>query len=229
MILVVLASVCCLIVLTIIAALLWALRRGYRRLRVLSAFAQSSGKGYRTLDSADVLVCCVGLWRPEILVSRGLIGQLKPEELAIVLAHEQAHAERFDNLRALLLRWLTVFWPASLAQSVRSDSRADAEQACDLAAARVAAEPEHVVSVIRKLAGLSSGTTRVAGYRSVGFDCDDAATRISAFEQRSAPGGSSPDSWSKAFISLSLTWCVQIFLLTALCHLMIESLAAIVA
>jgi len=227
--LIVLASVCCLIVLTILAALLWALRRGYRRLRVLSAFAHSSGKGYRTLDSVDVLVCCVGLWRPEILVSRGLIDQLKPDELAVVLAHEQAHAERFDNLRGLLLRWFTVFWPLRLAQCVRSDSRADAEQACDLAAAQAATESVCVVSVIRKLASLSSGTTRVAGHRSVGFDCDDAATRISAFERRSTPGASSPGGWSKAFVCLSLTWCLQVSLLTAACHLLIESLAAMIA
>lgn len=226
--LIVLASVACLIVLTILAALLWALRRGYRRLRILSAFAHSSGKGYRTLDSAEVLVCCVGLWRPQILVSRGLLEQLAPDELAIVLAHEQAHAERYDNMRALLLRWLTVFWPLGLAQSVRSDSRADAEQACDLAAAQAAVGTVGVVSVIRKLAGLSSGTTKVAGYRSVGFDCDDATTRIGAFENRGC-GDASSGGWGKAFICLSLTWCIQVCLLTAVCHLLIESLAAIVA
>lgn len=228
-ILLIVASVCCLIVLMILAAVLWALRRGYRRLRVLKAFAHSSGNGYRTLDSADVLVCCVGLWRPGILVSRGLLDQLQPDELAIVLAHEQAHVERLDNLRALLLRWSTVFWPVPIAQRVRRDSRVDAEQACDLAAARAVGGPLSVISMIRKLADLPFGTSRVERYRSVGFDSDDAATRISALQNSGRVEQLSADQLCRVFVYLSLTWCMQIFLLTAVCHLVIEWLGSVAA
>lgn len=223
-----LASVSSLIGLLLLAVLFWALRRGQRRLRMLSALTHGSIKGYRTLDSADVLVCCMGLWRPQILLSRGLIDQLQPDELAIVLAHERAHAERLDNLRALLLRWLTVFWPTSLNQQVRSDSRADAEQACDLAAARAVAGPLRVAAVIRKLSELSSGTTRIPGYRSIGFDCDDAATRMTVLDRGCKFDEPPLGGLCKAFACLSLSWCLQIYLLTAVSHQMIEWLGSVV-
>lgn len=223
-----LASFASFIVLLMLAILLWALHWGHRRLRVLSAFSHRSGKGYRTLDSTDLLVCCAGLWRPKILVSQGLLDRLQPEELSIVLAHELAHAKRLDNLRALLQRWLTVFWPAPLNQILHSDSRADAEQACDLAAARAVVDPMRVASVIRKLSNFSSGTIRIQESRSVGFDCDDAATRITVLERGINANEPLSSGWFEAFFGLAVSWCMQICLLTAASHLMIEWVGSLV-
>lgn len=223
-----LAVVSSLSVLALLGVLFWAVHRGQRKLRLLSAFTRSSGKGYSTLDSADVLVCCVGLWRPQILLSRGLLEQLHLKELEVVLAHERAHAQRHDNIRALLLGWLVVFWPASLAERVRRDSRADAEQACDLAAARTSASPMRVAAVIRRLSALSSGSTKVQGHRSVGFDCDDAETRIAVLEGGNTTAISPQAGRYTVFMLLSVGWCSQIYLLTAVSHQIIEWLGAVI-
>ena len=40
-----------------------------------------------------------GLFRPLVLVSTGLRERLRPDVLAVVLAHERAHARRRDPLR----------------------------------------------------------------------------------------------------------------------------------
>lgn len=223
-----LAGLSSLVVLVLLGVLFWAIHQGQRRLRLLRAFARSSGKGYSTLDSEDVLVCCVGLWRSQILVSRGLLEQLDSDELEVVLAHERAHALRLDNMRAFLLGWLVVFWPASLAERVRWDSRADAEQVCDSAAAKTALSPMHVAAVIRKLSLLSSGTSTIQTHRSVGFNCDDAAARIAVLESGVTVNTSLQAGWYKPFTLLAMGWCVQIYLLTAVSHQMIEWLGAVI-
>lgn len=58
---------------------------------------------YEAADSA-VFAWTIGIWRPIILVSRGLRESLSPEELGVVLAHEQAHASGRDNLILLVSR-----------------------------------------------------------------------------------------------------------------------------
>ena len=58
---------------------------------------------YEVADRA-VFAWTVGIWRPVILVSRGLRESLSPEELQVVLAHEQAHASGRDNLLLLVSR-----------------------------------------------------------------------------------------------------------------------------
>jgi len=78
---------------------------------------------------------CVGLLQPRIVVSRGLMARLTPLELNAVLAHEQAHAARFDNLRL----WLAAvcLWPLShsLRRALLRDLAAANDESCDLRAA----------------------------------------------------------------------------------------------
>ncbi len=172
-----------LFILFLLVILLWTLRRAYRQIRVLKVLTFGAADGYRIVETADPLACCVGLLRPQVILSQGLVNQLRSDELAVVLAHERAHADRMDNLRAFLLRWLTVFWPATLKQRVNADSRANAEQACDLAAARSVAEPTQVAAVIRKLTELCSRASPDDKESRFGFDGDNALTRLTALER----------------------------------------------
>jgi len=50
------------------------------------------------------VACVIGLRRHELFVARCVVETLDPEELELLLAHERRHAERCDNLRALLVR-----------------------------------------------------------------------------------------------------------------------------
>ncbi|MCR9106535.1 MAG: M56 family metallopeptidase [Gammaproteobacteria bacterium] len=221
MIMLFLAAISSVVLMGLLALLLWALRRGQNQLRVLRLFTRPSGGGFRTLDSPELMAFCAGLWRPEVVVSQGLIAQLQPVELDIVLAHERAHCARYDNARLLLARWFTLLWPARLGNQVRSDIRADAEQACDLAAARWAQGTAPVAHAIRTLSALPSRAASNSNRPGVGFDCGDAAGRLAALESGYAARGSvlAPGT---AFTCLAAYWCAHLCILTVLAHRTIE-------
>ena len=79
-----------------------------------------------------------GWLRPRIYVAATLETYLTPAELAAVLAHEGAHARRYDPLRLSLLRFLacTLFWIPAL-RRLAADVAAEGEiRADDEAASR---------------------------------------------------------------------------------------------
>lgn len=47
------------------------------------------------------LAFCVGLWRPRVCISTGLVEALTDKELKAVLLHEDFHRRRYDPLRSL--------------------------------------------------------------------------------------------------------------------------------
>ena len=64
------------------------------------------------IDAPQPVMALVGILRPRLLVTRGLIDALTPEELAASLAHEVCHHRAWDNLKRLamlgapdVLRW----------------------------------------------------------------------------------------------------------------------------
>ncbi len=57
------------------------------------------------VSEASIGACAIGIGRPTILVSRGLVEALSPEELDAVILHERSHLERRDD-RARLLQAL---------------------------------------------------------------------------------------------------------------------------
>ncbi len=87
-----------------------------------SVAAISRSRGLRTLDTTRVripsatstLLCNVGYLRPTFLVSRGLIRDLRRDELTAALAHEITHGVRRDNLKRLALEALCLVAPAAV-------------------------------------------------------------------------------------------------------------------
>ena len=50
------------------------------------------------------IVAVVGLFRPRLVIARSVLESCTPDELATIVAHEQAHVAHHDNLaRALFL------------------------------------------------------------------------------------------------------------------------------
>jgi beta-lactamase regulating signal transducer with metallopeptidase domain len=74
----------------------------------------------------------VGIWRPVILMPRGVAERLSPCEMRAVLAHELSHHRRRDNLLAcaqMLVEML--FWFHPLVWWIGARLVAEREQACD--------------------------------------------------------------------------------------------------
>lgn len=129
---------------------LGTLFRQLRRLRLARQLAEPI-RNYQLVDSRVAAAWCDGIWFPTVFISKGLLALLSQEELDVVLAHEQEHARRHDNLIRLLLSWVTSIWPAGVRGRLMRDFRCAAELACDAAAAQASSSRE-VRRVIRQLA-----------------------------------------------------------------------------
>jgi Zn-dependent protease with chaperone function len=55
------------------------------------------------VESEFPVVSVVGLRRPRLVIARAVLDSCSNEELRAILAHEQGHIDRRDNLRRLLL------------------------------------------------------------------------------------------------------------------------------
>ncbi|MBM3500801.1 MAG: hypothetical protein FJX74_19245 [Armatimonadetes bacterium] len=104
---------------------------------------------------------CVGFLRGHVFITEGLAKLLDAEELAAVIAHEQAHARRRDNLRLLLAQAAfgpTVLMPTAhaflrrLQAAIERDADADAVRANTTAPALASA----LVKAARRLRDLSA-------------------------------------------------------------------------
>jgi TonB family protein len=74
----------------------------------------------------------VGVWRPVLLLPRGIERRLAPTELAAVLAHELSHYRRRDNLTAVAHMLVeALFWFHPLVWWVGARLVAERENACD--------------------------------------------------------------------------------------------------
>jgi Zn-dependent protease with chaperone function len=84
---------------------LWRSWRSIGKLHTLPQF-QHSGIIGRVVDSPILFAAQVGIWEPELIVSRGLLTQLSPEQLSLVLQHEQAHVHYRDPFWFFWWGWL---------------------------------------------------------------------------------------------------------------------------
>jgi beta-lactamase regulating signal transducer with metallopeptidase domain len=110
--------------------------------------------------------------RPRIYIAASLEGRLSEDELAAVLAHEAAHADRRDPLRLSLLRFLgcTLFWIPALRRLSKDVADEGEVRADDLAAKRHGLA---LAAALVRLAAWEQSTTPVA----VGFTGGDLLER----------------------------------------------------
>lgn len=142
--------------LSALGTILWLiaarLRRSVSVADALNSVAeQTPYRAFKTLDTSDDVACCVGLLRPQLLISRGLLEKLTEEQLNVVLRHEEAHAARRDNLRNLVANISLWPVPRRLRKAVLHDLVAAGEEACDAAAARSAGNADRVLATLAVL------------------------------------------------------------------------------
>jgi Zn-dependent protease with chaperone function len=105
------------------------------------------------------LVAVVGVRKPMLIIARSVLDACTREELAAILAHEQAHIDRRDNLRRLLfalapdpLAWLPVS-----ARFLADWSRAAEQAADDHADVTGDRGRWHLASALVKVARIAAG------------------------------------------------------------------------
>jgi Zn-dependent protease with chaperone function len=110
------------------------------------------------LDDAEPQILCRGMRRPRLVVSRGAVERLSPEELRAALAHELAHQEQGD-LKAgwLLLALRAALFFNPVAQGIGRQALVDFERRADDRAAEVIGDPLVVASALVRLARTEAG------------------------------------------------------------------------
>jgi Zn-dependent protease with chaperone function len=82
--------------------------QGWRAVSQTRTYPQEQVEGVscRVLATPVLFCALVGFWRPELVVSQGLLYVLTPEQLAAAIAHEQAHYHYRDTFWFFWLGWI---------------------------------------------------------------------------------------------------------------------------
>ena len=84
------------------------------------------------VDLEAPVMALAGVWRPRLLVTRGLIGALTEEELAASVAHELGHSRAWDNLKRLAMHAAPdLLAPTASARAIECRWASAAEHAAD--------------------------------------------------------------------------------------------------
>lgn len=155
----------------------------------LGTLARQSREDIVIIDSTEPIAFSLGLFGPTAFISQGLIKQTSCDELQAVILHERAHADRRDNLRAILASICTLGFPAAMRRQLVGDLRMAAEQACDGRAASALGDPLLVAQTLIKVQRLSH---RAADIVPCGFSHSNTAARVLALLQ---PNGVQAGGW----------------------------------
>ncbi len=113
------------------------------------------------LPESTVVAFTVGMFHSKIFLSRGLLALCSDQDVNVILAHEQAHQRRVDNLRRILAELLLAPLPKVLTHRMLSDHQLLCEQACDDVAAN-SVPREKVAQTVLKVARLQRTTPEYA-------------------------------------------------------------------
>ncbi|MCV6622867.1 MAG: hypothetical protein OIF51_14075 [Cellvibrionaceae bacterium] len=116
--------------------MIWQLRENLRLKRLLNMLSSAERGGYRIVEDAKPLARCVGLLKPKVFVSTGLMAASAAQQQKVIIARQLAKAASFENLRYWLLKWATMAWPKPIKLAIRQDFLRHSASDCDLQAYR---------------------------------------------------------------------------------------------
>ena len=125
----------------------------------------------------DVRAFTVGLYKPHVVISSGILQSLSEEELEWVLAHEFAHIKHKDSLKLLLLELLKdVLFFMPLVYWIGKIIACEVEKAADLAASK----PNRVqyAATLLRIYRLQTGKEKFLGVLQPSFHGGKFASRI---------------------------------------------------
>lgn len=199
-----------------------AWRRAVRRARVWTETAQPlalDGVGIPAfcIEADQPVMALVGIVRARLLVTRGLIEALTPEELAVSIAHEIGHHRAWDNLKRLAMRSAPdLFGWTKAARRLEHEWAGAAEHTADAGASRAADRGARLAlaSALVKVARLMPAPTSIAVPISTLMGSGEIASRVrrlldDAPEPDAAPRRTSPSRLALALaavVSLALAY-----------------------
>jgi Zn-dependent protease with chaperone function len=161
-----------------LAGLGWRAYQARRALRALASLAEGREQdGTVRVRSPRPFAFTAGLLRPLVYVSTGLRESLSPSDLAVVVAHERAHARRRDALTTWAAAWLGALHLRSTGRRLAADLRAACERACDEDAARAVGARVDVAAALVRVEKLQG---RAGPWPSVAFGGGDVEARVEA-------------------------------------------------
>lgn len=183
-----------------------AILRPARLATALLRSAHTRRNGDVAVVAGDQPLCvAVGLLRPQVLISRGLIDCLSAADLAVVIAHERAHVRRRDALTTALMRVLAVAQLPWVGPWLLRELAIAAEQACDEEAGRVAGDRLAVAAAILAVARAAEQAP-AAPFGSFALAAGTLAVerRVEGLLQPSAGAVAALWPWLAAFFGLAL-------------------------
>ena len=160
-------ATCGAVYLALFAARVWTMARETRRL--LDAWLAGATRitlpditvpAFR-IDTGFPVVAVVGIFRPTLVVDAAVLAACSADELAAILAHEQGHLRRWDNLRrALFAATPDLLGGTPAGRDLRRAWREATEEAADdVAAERGEAARVHLAAALLRVARLAPATT----------------------------------------------------------------------
>src|SRR5262249_21743930 len=139
------------------------------------------------------VIALSGVFRPRLLVTRGLVDALSSAELAASVAHEVGHRRALDNLKRLIMRAspdILIAFPAARVLEQRWASAA--EHAADRMAGSGAAARCALASALVKVARLTPAVPPIAEPISTLIAGGEIASRVQRLlDDRQVPNGRS--------------------------------------
>lgn len=191
-------------------------RRFQSALRAISEL-QDQSNVFRIV-SDHFFVFSSGLWSPQAFISSQLLEQLSAEELEVVLAHEQAHCQRRDVLRRLLLSFAGLFHLPTTRQHLLNDLELAHEQICDIAAVQKVGDRFLVAKTIIKIARQLKLMSPKSKFGVAAFDGSHIDIRIQQLLEQPKPVN--PYLLFFSTLLLSLVMCSALMLTMPLHHLL---------
>jgi Zn-dependent protease with chaperone function len=129
------------------------------------------------VDVERPMMALVGVLRPRLLVTRGLMKALSDEELSACVAHELGHSSAFDNLKRLAMRAAPdALFATSAAREIERRWASASEHAADDAAGHLGIGARcALASALVKVARLIPGQSGLTADRSSAADAGSVA------------------------------------------------------
>jgi Peptidase family M48 len=181
-----------------------------RRVRVWMQHAQPIAVGGTSLpafaiDAEQPMIALVGVLRPALLVTRGLIAVLTAAELEAAVAHELGHQRAFDNLKRLLMRAapdVLTYLPS--ARLIERRWAAAAEHAADrIGGPNAAAARCALASALVKVARLTPATIAHAEPISTLISGGEIASRVQTLLSDDAGAAPAARAWTSRAVLAS--------------------------
>lgn len=142
------------------AVMIRAAMRVVKVVRAVRQIQTGPGKGVAILDVAAFAgISLAGIFRPRVLIGRGVREALTPAELDVAIAHELAHDRAHDNVTRLILYAAPdLFGATTAARRLEAEWSAEAEYVADAGAARGdSRRAATLASALVKVARLGNG------------------------------------------------------------------------